>query len=92
MAFFVIGYRKLVYVSRGGMVRETNTWLTHHRELLEWSKVQFVTIMYRGNSAMVFLERDTLGWKVLFQKDQIPQLKKLFQEYMPQVEINEMSH
>lgn len=92
MAFFVVGYRKHVYVSRCGMVRETNTWLTRHRELLEWGKVQFVTIMYRGNSAMVFLERDSLGWKVLFEKDQIPQLKIFFQEYMPEVEINEMNH
>lgn len=91
MAFFVVGYRKLIYVSRGGVVRETSTWLTRHRELLEWSEVRFVTIIYRGNSAMVFLERDSLGWKALFEKDQIPQLKKLFQEYMPEVEINEMS-
>lgn len=92
MAFFVVGYRKLVYVSRGGVVRETSTWLTHHRELLEWSGVRFVTIMYRGNSAMVFLERDSMGWKLLFEKDQIPQLKKLFQEHMPEVEIDEISN
>lgn len=92
MAFFVVGYRKLVYVSRGGVVRETSTWLTHHRELLEWSEVRFVTIMYRGNSAMVFLERDSLGWKLLFEKDQIPQLKIFFQEYMPEVEINEINN
>lgn len=91
MAFVVVGYRKLIYVSRGGVVRETSTWLTRHRELLEWGEVRFITIMYRGNSAMVFLERDSLGWKALFEKDQIPQLKKLFQEYMPEVEINEIS-
>lgn len=91
MAFLVIGYRKLVYVSRDGVVRETKTWLTRHSELLEWGTVQFITVIYRGNSAMVFLERDSLGWKVLFEKDQIPRLKELFQEYMPEVEVNEIS-
>lgn len=90
MAFFVIKYQKLIYVSPLGMVRETHTWLTSHRELLRWDEVKFITIMYRGASAIVFLERDAMGWKVLFGKEQIPALKELFEEYLPDAEVNEI--
>ena len=70
-SFFALNYRKLVYLSPIGMVKETHTWITHHRE--------------------VFLERDTLGWKVLFERDQVSDLKKFFKQYIPDIEINEMN-
>lgn len=92
MAFFVIGYRKLIYVSQDGMVKETHTWLSHHRELLKWSEVKYITIMYKVGHAMVFLERDALGWKVLFTKEQIPELREIFKKYLPpDIGINEIN-
>jgi len=91
MSFLVISYQKLTYVSLPGIIKETRTWFFHHREILRWSDIKFVSIMYRGDLAMVFLERDILGWKVLFLKEQIPKLKELFEEHIPEVEINEIN-
>lgn len=88
LSFFVIGYQKLVYASPDGIVKETRTWLTDHREIMRWDEIQFVSIIYRGKEAMVFLERDTFGWKVLFGRDQIPALKDIFAEYIPAVDID----
>ncbi len=39
---------------------------------------------------MVFLERDSLGWKVLFERDQVDDLKRIFKQYIPDIEINEI--
>lgn len=91
MCFFVLKYEKLVYVSPVGIVKETHTWFSHHREVLKWSEVKFVTIMHKRKESMVFLERDTLGWKVLFGLEQIPELKTLFAKYIPSVEVDEMA-
>lgn len=89
-SFFALRYRKLVYVSPIGMVKETHTWITHHREVLKWEEIQFITLMNRKSETMVFLERDVLGWKVLFERDQMVDLKKIFRNYIPDIEINEM--
>ena len=89
-SFFALRYRKLVYVSPIGMVRETHTWITHHREVLKWEEIQFSTLMNRKSETMVFLERDVLGWKVLFERDQVEDLKRIFKQYIPDIEINEI--
>ena len=89
-SFFALKYQKLVYVSPIGMVKETHTWITHHREVLKWEEIQFITLMNRKSETMVFLERDVLGWKVLFERDQMVDLKKIFRNYIPDIEINEM--
>ena len=90
-SFFALNYRKLVYLSPIGMVKETHTWITHHREVMKWEDVKFITLMHKGGETMVFLERDTLGWKVLFERDQVSDLKKFFKQYIPDIEINEMN-
>ena len=90
-SFFVLNYRKLIYVSPIGMVKETHTWITHHREVMKWEEINFITLMHKGRETMVFLERDTLGWKVLFERDQVNDLKKIFKHYIPDIEINEMN-
>jgi hypothetical protein len=90
-SFFVLNYRKLVYISPIGMVKETHTWITHHREVMKWEEINFITLMHKGDETMVFLERDTLGWKVLFKCDQVNDLKKIFKQYIPDIEINEMT-
>ncbi|MEK0452907.1 MAG: hypothetical protein AGIKBDMD_00857 [Synergistaceae bacterium] len=89
-SFFVLKYQKLVYVSPIGVVKETHTWITHHREVMKWEEVNFITLMHKKGETMVFLERDNLGWKVLFQRDQVNDLKKIFKQYIPDIEINEI--
>ncbi|MEG1798858.1 MAG: hypothetical protein RR214_01610 [Synergistaceae bacterium] len=91
-AFFVLKYQKVVYVSPVGMVKETHTWITHHRELLRWEDIAFITIMRKRKQTLVFLERDTLGWKLLFDNDQVDELKSLFEQYIPEVEINDIQN
>ena len=90
-SFFALNYRKLVYLAPIGMVKETHTWITHHREVMKWEDIKFITLMHKGGETMVFLERDTLGWKVLFERDQVSDLKKFFKQYIPDIEINEMN-
>lgn len=85
-SFFALNYRKLVYLSPIGMVKETHTWITHHREVMKWEDIKFITLMHKGGETMVFLERDTLGWKVLFERDQVSDLKKFFKQYIPDIE------
>ena len=89
-SFFALRYQKLVYVSPVGMVKETHTWITHHREVLKWEEIQFITLMHKKIGTMVFLERDVVGWKVFFDRDQIDSLKKIFNKYIPDVEINDI--
>ena len=91
-SFFVLKYQKIVYVSPVGMVKETHTWVTHHRDLLRWEDIAFITIMRKRKQTLVFLERDTLGWKLLFDNDQIDELKSLFEQYVPDVEINDIQN
>ena len=89
-SFFVLKYQKLVYVSPIGVVKETHTWITHHREVMKWEEVNFITLMHKKDQTMVFLERDNLGWKVLFQRDQVNDLRRIFKQYIPDIEINEI--
>ena len=89
-SFFVLKYQKLVYVSPVGMVKETHTWISHHREVMKWEEVKFITLMHKKDQTMVFLERDNLGWKVLFQRDQVNDLRRIFKQYIPDIEINEI--
>ena len=89
-SFFALRYQKLVYVSPIGVVKETHTWITHHREVMKWEDIKFITLMYKRGVTMVFLERDSLGWKVLFERDQMVDLKKIFNNYIPDIEINEI--
>ena len=89
-SFFALKYQKIVYLSPIGMVKETHTWVTHHRELRKWEEIKFITIMKKRKQTLVFLEKDTLGWKLLFDNDQVSDLKNLFAKYAPDIEINDM--
>ena len=89
-SFFALKYQKLVYLSQLGMVKETHTWITHHREVMKWEEIKFITLMHKRVETMVFLERDSLGWKVLFERDQVEDLKRIFKQYIPDIEINEI--
>jgi len=58
---------------------------------MKWEEIKFITIMHKHNEAMVFFERDVLGWKVLFEEKQIDGLKKLFKLYIPEIDVNDIS-
>jgi hypothetical protein len=88
--FIALKYEKLIYISREGFVKETHTWFTHHREILRWDEVRFITLMYRRRDLMLFAERDTLGWKVPFELSQAGEVKALLERYIPEVEVNEI--
>lgn len=90
-SFFALKYQKLNYISPVGVVRETHTWITHHREIMRWEEIKFITIMHKRNEAMVFFERDILGWKVLFEDNQIEPLKALLKKYIPDVDVNSIT-
>ena len=87
-SFFALKYQKLNYVSPVGIVRETHTWVTHHREIMKWEEIKFITIMHKRSEAMLFFERDILGWKVLFDENQVDDLKRLFKKYIPDIDVN----
>lgn len=90
LSFFVISYSKRVYLSSSGVVRETRTWRTSHCEVMRWDEIKAVSIVYRGKEAMAFLERDAMGWKALFGRDQVPELKAIFAKYIPDIDIDEV--
>ena len=64
----VIKYEKLIYVSPLGFVKETHTWVSHHRELLPWNEVKYVTLTTRGSRLMALIEKDEIGWKLFFKR------------------------
>lgn len=90
LSFLVISYSKRVYLSPCGVVRETRTWRSGHREVMRWEEIKAVSIVYRRNEAMAFFERDALGWKALFGRDQAPALKEILAKYLPDIEIDEV--
>lgn len=74
-----------------GLVNETSTWLSSHSDLFQWDEVKYVTILTNGNHSIFFFERGAAGWKVLFGKDQVPELKEILKKYIPDVEISEIN-
>ncbi|MEG1642040.1 MAG: hypothetical protein RR272_02900 [Synergistaceae bacterium] len=89
-ALVVIRFRKLIYIAKEGIVTETHTWFTHHRELLEWKDVKSVTIMERNGALVVFAEKDTFGWKARFEKSQHDELRSILSKYLKDKEIKEI--
>ena len=87
----VIKYEKLIYVSPLGFVKETHTWVSHHRELLPWNEVKYVTLTTRGSRLMALIEKDEIGWKLFFKKDDLPELKEILKKHAPKVPVNDIS-
>ncbi|MDO5115558.1 MAG: hypothetical protein Q4D58_05620 [Synergistaceae bacterium] len=83
----VIKYEKRVYVSPQGFVKETHTWFSHHRELLPWSEIRHVTLMIKGGTLIAFLEKDSLGWKLLFDRNEMAALDGIVKKYAPRVPL-----
>lgn len=84
---YACGYRKRIYLSEEGIVRESRTWMNRNREVFPWNELAHVGLAFRGKQMMAFFERDILGWKVLFDRSQEESLRKILGEYAPNVEI-----
>ena len=87
----VVRYEKRIYVSPLGFVKETHTWVSHHRELLPWSEVKYVTFASKGSRLMALIEKDSIGWKLFFTMEDLPKLKEILKQYAPKIPINDIS-
>jgi len=84
---YACGYRKRIYLTEEGIVRETKTWMNRNREVFPWAELGHVGLAFRRNQMMVFFERDILGWKVLFDRAQEGQLREILDKFSPGIEI-----
>ncbi len=84
---YACGYRKRIYLTEEGIVRETRTWLNRNRELFPWGELGHVGLAFRRDQMMAFFERDILGWKVLFERSQEGKLREILKENAPGIEI-----
>lgn len=85
---YACGYRKRVYLSEEGIVRETRIWVNRNREVFPWNEVAYVSLAFRRKEMMAFFERGILGWKVLFDREQETLLREILKEHCPGIEVN----
>ncbi len=83
---YISGYEKRIVLSPEGVVRQTRTWITTHSTTLPWDEVQYVNFAYRGSKMMCFFEKDVTGLKVLFDRDDEPEVRRILELYIPDVE------
>lgn len=93
-SLLVLKFEKKIYASPLGFVKDTHTWFSHHRELLRWDEIRHVTLVTKGMGLTAFLEKDVVGWKLLFERNDMAALDGLFKKYAPTVKvvIKEMGH
>jgi hypothetical protein len=84
---YACGYRKRIYLTEEGIVRETKTWLNRNREVFPWAELGHVGLAFRRKQMMAFFERDILGWKVLFDRSEEETLREILGKYSPGIEI-----
>ncbi|NLI95719.1 MAG: hypothetical protein GX436_03245 [Synergistaceae bacterium] len=84
---YACGYRKRIYLSEEGIVRETRTWMNRNSEVFPWAELGHVGLAFRRDQMMAFFERDVLGWKVLFDRSQEQKLREILKEHAPGIEI-----
>lgn len=90
-SIMVIKYEKRIYISEPGLVKETHTWFSHHRDILLWKDIRSITLQTKGDRLMLFAERDVTGWKLLFGKSDLPRLKEIIRQYAPKLKITEIN-
>ncbi len=83
---YISGYEKRIFLSPEGVVRQTRTWITGHSTMLPWDEVQHVGFAYRGSKMQCFFEKDITGWKVLFERSDEPEVRRILDLYIPDVE------
>ncbi|HPC75730.1 MAG: hypothetical protein WBJ42_03245 [Thermovirgaceae bacterium] len=83
---YVSGFDKRIVLSPEGIVRQTRTWITRHSTTIPWGEVQYVNFAYRGSKMMCFFERGVTGIRVLFDRSDEPEVKRILGRYIPDVE------
>lgn len=86
-SLLVLKFEKKIYASPLGFVKDTHTWFSHHRELLRWDDIRHVTLVTKGTGLTAFLEKDVVGWKLLFERNDMAALDGLFKKYAPKVKV-----
>jgi len=92
VAFYGIVYKKKIYVSSNGLVREVRGVLGTSVEVLPWEDVKGVTIVYKGDSMMAFFEKGITGWKILFKREDEKLLRELLDKHAPDAEVTVVSN
>ena len=82
------GLSRRLYLSDTGVVREMRGWGRTARRVLPWSGVQSVSLAFRADKMMVFFETGSMGWKVLFSKDQERDVRDILEQMLPDIEID----
>jgi hypothetical protein len=87
------GFKKRIFLSPEGVVRESKSWTGSTSQLLPWKDVAHVTVAFRKNQMMCFFERreGVTGIKVLFDRDQEEAIRNILATYCPTVEVNTLS-
>jgi hypothetical protein len=82
------GLSRRLYLSDIGVVREMRGWGRTARRVLPWNGVRSVSLAFRADKMMVFFETGSMGWKVLFSKDQECAVRDILEQALPDIEIN----
>jgi hypothetical protein len=85
---YASGYRKRIFISEDGLVRETRLWRRTRTTVLSWSEIKHVSLARRASKIIVFFEKDVTGWRVLFNDEDEPKLRVILQKYIPEVGIS----
>jgi len=91
VAFYGIVYKKRIYVSSNGLVREVRGVLGTSVEVLPWEEIKAATVVYKGALVMVFFEKGITGWKILFKREDERLLSELLCKYAPDAEVTIVS-
>jgi hypothetical protein len=83
---YVSGFEKRIVLSPQGLVRQSKTWITNHRTIIPWEEIQYVNFAFRGSRMMCFFEKGVTGLKVLFDKSDEPEVRRILDLYIPEVE------
>ena len=83
----VLKFEKKIYASPLGFVKDTHTWFSHHREVLRWDEIRHVTLVTKGMGLTAFLEKDVVGGKLLFERNDMAALDGLFKKYAQKVKV-----
>ena len=83
---YVSGFDKRIFLSPEGRVRQTKTWLGGHLTVLPWEEVRHVGFAYRGSKMLCFFEQEITGLKVLFDRSDEPEVRRILALHIPEVE------
>ncbi|MDR1944447.1 MAG: hypothetical protein LBQ19_06455 [Synergistaceae bacterium] len=88
---FGAGISRRLYLSDAGIVRETRSWGRVIRRILPWNDIRHVTLAYRGDRITAFFETGPTGWKAPFLRVQEDEILDIFEDMMPDVEVETLT-